>query len=225
MNTSDAKAFDEIWSDAMRVYGRQIETRTTMMVFNALIRFSLEEVKTALSRHMTNPDTGQYPPKPADIVRLIRGSSQTGSGEAWAKVDYAIRCVGHYRSVVFDDPKIHAAIIRLGGWIRVAQTPGKEFPFLRNEFLTLYQGFTIQPPKDFPNKLIGACEHDNSLHDGFKRGKNKDQPALIGDAEKARLVYEQGGAQGVTEVNHVGTQAYLERLTDDIGKPALEHKP
>ena len=221
MNTNDVKAFDSMWSDTMAVYGKAVEPRTTLMVFNALIRFNLEEIRTALSRHMTNPDTGQFPPKPADIVRLIRGSSQTSSGEAWAKVDYAIRCVGHFRSVVFDDPKIHAAIVRLGGWQTVAQTTEREYPFLRKEFLTLYQGFTIQPPRDFPNKLIGAAEHDNSLSDGFKRGKSKDQPALIGDASRARLVYEQGGPQGVVEINHVGTQAFLERLTDNVGVQAL----
>lgn len=215
MNTHDLEAFGDLWCQAHEIYGRSPEPRVVYMVFQALIAFSLADIERALSRHITNPDTGQYPPKPADIVRLIQGSSQSASGDAWAKVDRAIRCVGNYRSVVFDDPKIHAAIERLGGWQKVAMTDDKEYPFLRNNFLKLYQGFTVQPPETFPRKLIGASEHQNSQHRGFLRGKAKEEPALIGDPEKARLVYEGGGDQGVVRISHQGTGAYLELASEN----------
>lgn len=130
MNTNDLEAFDALWTQAYEIYGKRMEPRVVYMVFQSLIAFSLADIERAISRHITNADTGQYPPKPADIVRLLQGSSQSASGEAWAKVDYAIRCVGNYRSVVFDDPKIHAAIERLGGWQKIALTDEKEYPFL-----------------------------------------------------------------------------------------------
>lgn len=215
MNTNDMEAFDQIWTEAHEVYGRKPEPRVVYMVFQALISFPLQDIERALCRHLTNPDTGQYPPKPADIVRLIHGSSQTTSGEAWAKVDRAIRCVGNYRTVVFDDPKIHAAIDRLGGWQKISMTDEKEYPFLRNNFLKLYQGFTVQPPETFPRKLIGTCEHENSQHDSFMRGRSKNEPVMIGDPERARLVYQGGGEQGVAKIRQQGTQEYLESAIDN----------
>tara|TARA_R110000850_G_scaffold264606_1_gene393769 strand:+ start:17040 stop:17714 length:675 start_codon:yes stop_codon:yes gene_type:complete len=215
MNTNDMEAFDQIWTEAHEVYGRKPEPRVVYMVFQALISFPLQDIERALCRHLTNPDTGQYPPKPADIVRLIQGSSQTTSGEAWAKVDRAIRCVGNYRTVVFDDPKIHAAIDRLGGWQKISLTEEKEYPFLRNNFLKLYQGFTVQPPETFPRKLIGTCEHENSQHDSFMRGRSKNEPVMIGDPERARLVYQGGGEQGVAKIRQQGTQEYLESAIDN----------
>lgn len=210
MNTSDLEAFDQLWTQAHEVYGKHPEPRVVYMVFQALVSFSLADIERALSRHITNPDTGQFPPKPADIVRLIQGSSQSAGGEAWAKVDYAIRCVGNYRSVVFDDPKIHAALERLGGWQTVAMTSEQEYPFLRNNFLKLYQGFTVQPPESYPRKLIGACEHENRQYSSFQRGRAADEPAMIGNPERARMVYQGGGEQGVVQINHQGTGEFLE---------------
>jgi len=215
MNTNDMEEFDRLWAEAHEVYGRKPEPRVVYMVFQALIAFPIEDIERALCRHLTNPDTGQYPPKPADIVRLIQGSSQTTSGEAWAKVDRAIRCVGIHRTVVFDDPKVHAAIERLGGWQKICMTEEKEYPFLRNNFLKLYQGFTVQPPETFPRKLIGTCEHENSQHDSFMRGRSKNEPVLIGDPERARLVYQGGGEQGVAQIRQQGTQEYLESVIDN----------
>lgn len=218
MNTHDLEAFGDLWTQAHEVYGRVPEPRVVYMVFQSLIAFSLEDIEHALARHMTNPDNGQFPPKPADIVRLLQGSSQSASGEAWAKVDYAIRCVGNYRSVVFDDPKIHAAIERLGGWQKVALTGNDEYPFLRNNFVKLYQGFTFAPPASFPRKLIGTCEHENSQHEEFRRGKAKDQPALVGDKERARLVYQGGGDQGVVQIHHDKTEQFLQLEVDNDTK-------
>lgn len=210
MNINDLEAFDNLWTEAHSIYGKQPAEPVVYMVFQALQAFSLEDVETALSRHITNPDTGQFPPKPADIVRLIRGNSQSASNEAWAKVDQGIRCVGIYRDVVFDDPKIHAAIERLGGWQKVCMTDEKEYPFLRNRFLSVYQGFSYHPPETFPRKLIGTCSHENGQAAAFSRGKANDEPALIGNAEKARLVYQGGGDLGVAQIQLQGTKAQLE---------------
>ncbi|WP_405418698.1 DUF6475 domain-containing protein [Marinobacter flavimaris] len=218
MNINDMEAFDQIWTQTHEIYGKRPEPRVVYMVFQSLIAFPLADIEHALCRHITNPDTGQYPPKPADIVRLLQGSSQSASGEAWAKVDYAIRCVGNYRSVVFDDPKIHAAIERLGGWQKIALTDDKEYPFVRNNFLKLYQGFTVTPPDSFPRKLIGTCEHENSQQSEFMRGRSKEQPALVGDKEKARLVYQGGGDQGVVKIHNEKTEQFLELAVDEQTK-------
>jgi hypothetical protein len=49
-------------------------------------------------------------PKPADIVRNLQGTASDRSLIAWGKLLEAMRRVGAYRSVAFDDGAIHAAV-------------------------------------------------------------------------------------------------------------------
>jgi hypothetical protein len=215
MNDNDRVEFQEVWTATYAMYRQRVSDSMLDLSFGALLPYSIEDVRKGITAHIRNPDTGHFPPKPADVIKHISGNSQSAGGEAWAKVDHAIRCVGNYRSVVFDDPKIHAAIDRLGGWQKIALTDEKEYPFLRNSFLKLYQGFTIQPPATFPRKLIGTCEHENSQHSKFERGRPRDEPVMIGNPDRARLVYQGGGEQGVAQIRQRGTQEYLESA---IGK-------
>lgn len=214
MTKNDLREFCEVWASAYGVYGRDVNDAMFEIVFAALMDYSIEDIRRGLSAHIKNPDTGQYPPKPADVVKHISGNSQSSGGEAWAKVDHAIRCVGNYRSVVFDDPKIHAAIERLGGWIKISMTSNDEYPYLQNNFLKLYQGFTIKPPVSYPRHLIGTNEHQNSLSSGFQRGNAMDEPVMIGDPEKAKMVYEGGTKQGVAQITHGGPKNHLELVVD-----------
>ena len=215
MNDQDRIQFQEVWTATYAMYRQRVSDSMLDLSFGALLPYSIEDVRKGITAHIRNPDTGQFPPKPADVIKHISGNSQSAGGEAWAKVDRAIRCVGNYRTVVFDDPKIHAAIDRLGGWQKISMTDEKEYPFLRNNFLKLYQGFTVQPPETFPRKLIGTCEHENSQHDSFMRGRSKNEPVMIGDPERARLVYQGGGEQGVAKIRQEGTQEYLESAIDN----------
>jgi len=212
VNNNEMEDFAEIWTAAYAVYGKTVSDPMLDVVFSALSSYSLQDIRRGLSGHIKNPDSGQFPPKPADVIKHISGNSQSAAGEAWAKVDYAIRCVGNYRSVVFDDTKIHAAIERLGGWAKVSTTTNDEYPYLQNHFLKLYQGFTVQPPEAFPRKLMGYCEHQNSQQSEFARGKAKDEPALIGNPEKARDVYHGGGDQGIAQITLNGAGEFLDRL-------------
>lgn len=97
-------------------------------------------------------------------------------------------------------------------------TEEKEYPFLRNNFQKLYQGFTFQPPESFPRKLIGTCEHENSQHEGFNRGRPQDEPVMIGNPEKARMVYQGGGDMGVARIQQHGTKEFLELAVDSAAK-------
>lgn len=215
MTKNDRAQFAELWVAAYAVYGKTVSDGMLDVVFSALSSYSLQDIRRGLSGHVKNPDSGQFPPKPADVIKHIDGNSQSAAGEAWAKVDYGVRCVGHYRSVVFDDPKIHAAIERLGGWVKLASDDGKEYPYLKNHFLKLYQGFTVQPPESFPRKLTGACEHQNSQISHFARGKADNEPVLIGNKEKARQVYLGGSEQGVAQITQSGTKAFLDTAIDE----------
>jgi len=77
-------------------------------------------------RHLMNPDTGQFLPKPADIVRMLGGRTLDRALMAWAKVDKAVRQIGTYESVVFDDALIHRVLHEMGGWVGMGQKTENE---------------------------------------------------------------------------------------------------
>ncbi len=48
---------------------------------------------------------------------MLGGSTQDAALAAWSKVDRAVREVGPYQSVAFDDALIHRVLFEMGGWI------------------------------------------------------------------------------------------------------------
>ena len=80
---------------------------------------SLDEAGEALALHALDPDTGQYLPKIADIVRHCKGGTDDNAEIAWARVQDAVRRVGKYTSVVFDDIKTMNAVELSGGWVKM----------------------------------------------------------------------------------------------------------
>jgi len=72
--------------------------------------FSLDEIEQAIANYCRSSKGNRFFPKPSELVALIRGSDTDQALRAWSKVLRAIRGVGPYRTVVFDDPLIHAVI-------------------------------------------------------------------------------------------------------------------
>lgn len=150
--------------------------------------FDFAAVRSAFNRHAVNPDNGQYMPKPADIVKLLQGTSTDGAMVAWSKVDKAIRQVGTYASVAFDDRIIHAVIQDMGGWVELGRKSEDEWKFVANEFRTRYQGYRTQGGAgDYPRVLVGIAQAQNSQH-GFQ----SQPPVLIGAPEAVKAVIRGG---------------------------------
>lgn len=191
MHDNEIKPFTDALTGAMELYDKRVTSMTIQIWWEALSRFQLDAILNAFSRHVQNPDSGQFAPKPADIIRLIEGGTVDRGMHAWSKVDKAVRSVGPYQTVVFDDAIIHKVISEMGGWIKFGNMQDDEWPFTRNEFVKRYRSFSEkQSITDFPEKLIGIAEHANS-----EAGRKTAPPMLLGDPEKAKQVYLSGGNQ------------------------------
>ena len=112
MEIDDFQKFHDGISGVMSFYGKSVSRFALDVWWTALRRFDLVAIVDAFNRHLANPDTGQFAPKPADIIRMLQGSTQDSALRAWAKVDHAVRSVGTYCDVVFDDALIHRVIRR-----------------------------------------------------------------------------------------------------------------
>jgi len=75
------------------VYGREITPEVTAIYWAALAPYDLAAVRQAFDRHVRNPDAGQFLPKPADLIRMLGGTTADSAMQAWVKVERAIRRV------------------------------------------------------------------------------------------------------------------------------------
>lgn len=191
METSDFQKFHDGIAGVMSFYGKSVSRFALDVWWTALRRFDLAAIVDAFNRHLANPDTGQFVPKPADIIRMLQGSTQDSAMRAWAKVDQAVHRVGTYCDVVFDDPLIHRVIQDMGGWIALGTRSEDEWPFVAKEFENRYRGFSARgehPP--YPATLIGLATAHNSRH-----GYPAETLILIGNEQSAREVLRGGSDQ------------------------------
>lgn len=208
MQQDDRQPFVTMLASTYAYYRQELSEFVVDAFWECLQRFDLADIRRAINLHVQDPDRGQWCPKIADLTRVLEGSTQTQGMRAWVKVEQALRCVGAYQTVVFDDPLIHAVVTDLGGWTKLCQTPVDEMPFVARDFERRYAAYRThrdRPP--YPAKLIGIAEHENALS-----GHAPPRPVLIGDPNRAALVFGNGGESSTLRI----TQAH------DIAANALD---
>ena len=206
MHPNDKPALVSLVTDALAYYRQPVSEFTLMVWMQACQNFSLEQVRKAMTAHATDPDRGQFPPKVADIVRHLGGTTTDRAHLAWGKALNAASSVGAYTDVVFDDPAIHAAIEDMGGWPKFCRAESKDLTYLQHRFCECYKAYTGRGEFQYPRELMGDRSPDALF---AKRGLPPPKPALIGDPQNAKMVYEAGG------VGHK-TMITFKRVSDAI---------
>jgi len=205
----DKPAFVELLTQALGFYGQAVSPFAVSVWWQACQGVEIEQVRRALTAHAMDPDHGHFAPKPADIVRQLKGTAADRSLVAWGKVMDAIRRVGAYQSVAFDDGAIHAAIEDMGGWSAVCRGQVDELPFLQKRFTDLHRAYSARPDAKWPARLLG--EHDLA---NAKLGHATAPPALVGDVDKARRVMSLGVNGPKTAVTFETATASVALLRD-----------
>ena len=190
MNQSDYEDFINVMQLVSEQYGKTPSEGLISLYWMGLKNYEFPAVREAIGRHLANTDNGQFMPKIADIIRMMQGSSMDSAYSAWTKVDKAVRQVGPYESVVFDDPIIHKVLNDMGGWIMLSEKTEDEWPFIAKEFENRYKGFKSRNERiEYPAKLIGLAEANNT-----REGQKTSAPMLIGDHLKALEVLNKGSS-------------------------------
>lgn len=191
MTPQDYAEFSKLITSIAELYGQKAPSEFVISIWwQAMKDFDIKTVRQALSAHVMNPDNGQFMPKPADVVRLLGGTTQDRALVAWSRVAEAVRRVGNWESVVFDDHIIHAVIYEMGGWVALGSKTDKEWDFVKNEFVSRYRSYSHGETPNYPPVLVGMFETQNRMN-GFK----SQLPRLIGDKEAARKVMANGSLQ------------------------------
>lgn len=106
--------------------------------------------------------SSRFFPKPVDIIEAIRGTQGNRATVAWTKTLDAVRRVGNYQSVQFDDPVIHSVIEVMGGWIQLGMMLIDDEKWKQKEFEKLYPVMEVRG--NHPEQLVGIVERDNSAN-------------------------------------------------------------
>ncbi len=204
MHLQDKAAFGMLLQGVYDFYEKTLSASILDLWWQAMQSFELKVLSDTFSRHCMNPDNGQFLPKPADIVRLLHGSTKDSALIAWSKVEKAIRTVGIYDSVTFDDALIQQVLQDMGGWIGLGQKKEAEWPFVCNEFVNRYCGYRQRGAlTTWPAVLVGMAQASNQCN-----GFHSLPPKLIGDQQAAQRVLADGACIDELAITQSSQQSF-----------------
>lgn len=128
----------EILGILSEVYGREVSPVLAQVYHTVLAGYPDGQVREAVNRAVR---TLRFFPKPAEILEILEGTPDDRSMLAWQALENAIRRIGSWESVRFEDGALSAAVEALGGWTKVCEWTEAEMPFRRQEFERLYRVF------------------------------------------------------------------------------------
>lgn len=198
MQRIDFRRFTQALTACSELYGRELSEGALQMWWTLLERYDIEDVEHAIRACVSNTDSGQFIPKPADIIRVLAGGTHGDRAQiAWGGVLKAMGTVGAYTDVVFDDEATHAVIEDMGGWAKVCRTELKELSFLQHRFCNSHKAYTARGKFDYPNRLGGDRSPDSMFLD---KGLPIPKPAFIGNEARCLEVMQGGSASGKTAI-------------------------
>jgi hypothetical protein len=140
MTNTDKAKFAQLMEVLRKIFAPKEEPTPllTEIYFRALSGAPIEAVESAIT---TIISTRKYStlPKPAEILELIGGNKDDLAAIAWITVQDAIKTIGGYQSVAFEDATIHAVIDSMGGWVALCETSSDEIVWKQKEFERLYK--------------------------------------------------------------------------------------
>lgn len=204
MTRADAARFASNLAAMAAVFEREISKQVTEAYFRSLESFSIDDVEAGIARACKML---KFWPKPVEIIECITGGGVRLEDKAEVeacKVLGAIKEIGTYRTVAFDDPVTQAVIVQhFGGWTRFSEMLEENEKWFIRDFVAAYQAFARSGIKYF-GALPGISSGQNALK-GIDR---KEEPALIGDQEKAKAVLATGRLNALPDgegLRHIGT--------------------
>lgn len=196
LQATDKAAFVRALAGVYALYRVELSEAVISIWWQAMRDYDLPAIIDAFGRHSMNPDTGQFLPRPADVVKMLHGSTLDSAQVAWTKLQRAVQQIGTYASVCFDDPIINAVVSDMGGWVQHGQVSERELPFKQKEFESRYRGYKARGGiEEYPRFLRGIADQVNAAS-GYAEG----DPVLVGEPQKAALVYRGGGDSAALEL-------------------------
>ncbi|WP_371436606.1 DUF6475 domain-containing protein [Polaromonas sp.] len=206
MNNNERSEFARLLTAVNTLYRVDTSDFQLDVFWTALSAYDFGQVKRAFNTHVADPDNGRFAPKLADMTRILHGTHGDRAAMAWGKVLDAMRLVGAYQDVAFDDPAIHAAIEDAGGWPKLCRSKVDELGYVQTAFCKSHRAYTGRGTFPYPSLCHGDRSPDWEYE---KKGLPLPTPVLIGDPARVAQVMAGGAAGGKTAISFQSVQALL----------------
>lgn len=130
-------------------YEKELTEFAILIWAEALAEFEIETAEAAFDRHVRDPDAGRFCPKPADILRQIRGDMEGQALMEWGKVLAAAQNGGK----LFEGPT-QSAIDSIGGMYALRMADHTSISFLQRQFLAAFKVYKAR--QDSPPLIESA---------------------------------------------------------------------
>jgi len=177
MNDFQKKDFFTRIAAIGEVFGKEVSPFTLGVYWEALRDIPWESFTKACGILVRS---AKFFPRPVEFIEAVTPDTKGRAVIAFDRVCEAISSHGTYRSVVFDDPAIHAAIESMGGWMKLGEA--EDTVWVRKEFERFYEvhhkRISANGPFGVSQVLVGRAEIAN-----IAAGKKVAEPIMIGDPE------------------------------------------
>lgn len=232
MRPEDRKEFNSLLITAMAVYERQITAALGDLFFAALGKYSMDQVRDAMARHLQDPTEGKFSPKPADLIRQIEGvraaDGRPGKDQAWS----IALCSLDDNETVLLTPEILAALDTARPLLDM-----RDKVAARMAFVEVYEKLVARNRADGrPVQVTISLGDDKgrrqlAIEDGLRRGmltQAQAEPHLIRIAHETQPVTAEGSAiagllaapEGSKPLTNEERQKRLQEVRSQIGKGA-----
>lgn len=145
------------------MYDKEVSKPLTKLYFSVLEAAGLsdEDFQRAVAHVMATHKYASLP-KPAEIIECVAGSPDDAAIIAIQKLESAMRDIGGYDSIAFDDPVLHVLVSGAeGGWPGLCQMTIEDWKFERMRLIKSYKAFAGRRLPDNTDHLVGIHESDN----------------------------------------------------------------
>lgn len=132
----DQKRLSTTLVGAYAFYGQELSPFALRVWADALDGLDAAVIDSAFSRHLRDTEAGRWCPKPADILRQIRGDIGDQALIAWGEVIAAAKAGG----ARFTGPA-QQALDSIGGMGRVRLAREDENGFLQRQFVAAFKAY------------------------------------------------------------------------------------
>lgn len=179
MIKSDMKRFCFLMAALGEAFSQEASPQKVEIYYQALSDLDIVTIEKSVWQVINTRATASFP-KVAEIREALRVDAEDTAILALDKFERAVREIGPYESVIFDDPVIHRVVDSFdGGWTGLCNMTGEEWIWAKKDWLKLYKALATDTKRRTPVKLIGLIEHENSVNGHFD---NIPKPKIVGDA-------------------------------------------
>lgn len=133
MTPSDRPAFTQLLTDVLGFYGQTTSPFAIGVWWQACQDMDLALIRAAFTSYATDPNRGHFAPKPADLIRVVRGSSDDRALAAWSDLLGQVSSVGSYGAPSIDAPT-RSGLEAIGGWHALCRADETSLTFLHRQF-------------------------------------------------------------------------------------------